>query len=38
METKGKKKLLNMIMVLLILIIAASGVLTVGKLSYKILT
>lgn len=32
METKGKKKLLNMIMVLLILVIAASGVLTVGKI------
>ena len=29
METKGKKKLLNMIMVLLVLVIAASGVLTV---------
>lgn len=32
METKGKKRLLNMIMVLLILVIAASGVLTVGKI------
>ena len=32
METKGKKRLLNVVMVLLILVIAASGVLTVGKL------
>ena len=32
METKGKKKLLNVLMVLLILVIAASGVLTVGKI------
>ncbi len=32
METKGKKRLLNIIMVLLILVIAASGVLTVGKI------
>ena len=32
METKGKKKVLNIIMVLLILVIAASGVLTVGKI------
>ena len=32
METKGKKRLLNMIMVLLIFVIAASGVLTVGKI------
>ena len=32
MESKGKKRLLNIVMVLLILIIAASGVLTVGKI------
>ena len=32
METKGKKRLWNMIMVLLIMVIAASGVLTVGKI------
>lgn len=32
METKAKKRILNTIMVLLILIIAASGVLTVGRL------
>lgn len=32
METKAKKRLLNGIMVLLILVIAASGVFTVGKL------
>lgn len=32
METKGKKKLMNLVMVLLILVIAASGVLTVGKM------
>ena len=32
MESKGKKRLLNSIMVLLILIIAASAVLTVGKI------
>ena len=32
METKGKKRLLNVVMVLLILVIAASGVLTVGKI------
>ena len=32
METRGKKRLLNIIMVLLILVIAASGVLTVGKI------
>lgn len=32
METKGKKKLMNLVMVLLILVIAASGILTVGKL------
>lgn len=32
METKGKKRLLNIVMVLLILVIAASGVLTVGKI------
>lgn len=32
METKGKKRFLNIIMVLLILVIAASGVITVGKL------
>lgn len=32
METKGKKRVLNVIMVLLILVIAASGVLTVGKI------
>ena len=31
METKGKKRLLNIIMVLLILVIAVSGVVTVGK-------
>lgn len=32
METKGKKRLFNIIMVLLILVIAASGVITVGRI------
>lgn len=32
METKGKKKLMNLVMAVLILIIAASGVLTVGMM------
>ena len=32
METKGKKRLFNGIMILLLLVIAASGVLTVGKI------